>query len=490
LAPIGSKQSLRLAGFGGLVWLLISQFGRMAGLLISTVILARLLDVEDFGVFAMASVVTGALMMFRDGGVSTAVVQAPNLSQEQLSTLFWFVQILAVILAVLAWLASWPVARLFGENEIATIIQVSTVGFLLAAVGVQHDALLRRNLLFKQLAALELASVGISATIAVILGIAGFGWWALVLQRLIQLSAYSLGCWWVCDWRPTFAYKWSAGRADVKFGADVSGFSLVNYAGRNADAVIIGLFLGPVAAGLYRKSFELLLGPLLQLAGPLHKTLLPVLSRLVDDGERYRGAFMLAFVPAFLLLIPPAVTMMVYPQDVVAVLLGPDWLDASPVVRWLGLSAGTQLFSSACGTLLLSQGRSRDFLVAGVVGATLTIFSYLVAVPYGLAVLAATYACGNAFAYQPWLFWWTGRRGAVSRAALHSAQILPGWCAAWSVLGVICLSPWMTDWAPAIRLVIVAAVITAISGLSLLLLGRGRRLIGEVVTVSTAYWNR
>src|SRR5215468_3355596 len=131
---------------------LLSQAANFAFRIGSLMVMARLLAPEDFGLVGMVTAFTGVLNLFRDFGLSTATVQRENVTEEQLSTLFWINVLVGVILAALAVIFAPLVVRIYHEPRLFWITVILASGFLFNAVGVQHSALLQRHLRFTALA--------------------------------------------------------------------------------------------------------------------------------------------------------------------------------------------------------------------------------------------------------------------------------------------------------------------------------------------------
>lgn len=486
LAPLASTGSLKQRGFNSLVWLLASQAGRLFTLLVSTMLLVRLLPPEDFGLVAMAATVTALMLAFKDAGMTTATMQQATLTHPQVSTLFWLNQTIALALAGVTALLAQPLAWFYGQPSLVPVVLILAVGFVVSGLGVQHDALLRRAMRFKQLAVLEVASTLASVALAVWLAWQGAGWVALVLQRVLQLMFYSAGCWALCSWRPSPIWQWGSSKAQAGFGAQISAFNVVNYFARNGDNILIGWYWGPALLGVYAKAYDTLLAPLQQLAGPLNNTLLPLLARLRSEPARYRAAFTRAYTPAMLLLLPVGLVLSLLPEAVVATVFGPGWEAAIPVLGWLGLAVATQLVGTATGTLLLSQQRGGDFAIQGVVGAVLAMLSFVVGLPHGIGAVAGCYVVMHIVLWQPLLCWWVGRTGPVSFRQVYGLLALPAWCGVWVALGLFGVRLLSSGWSPWLIVLVGVVVAVLLTALATLALPKGRTMLMEILTLLPA----
>ncbi len=483
LTPLDMKadSSLSRQGMHGMFWLTLSQFLRLFIILLATMALVRILPPSDFGLIAMTATVTSFLVLFRDAGLTQATIQQTHLTHHQVSTIFWTNQGIAFVLGLATFGVSYPLGSFYGESQLVPAIQLLALGFIAGAAGSQHDALLRRALHYRTVAFIEVGSVFFSYVPTIIAALAGWGFWALVLQRLLQLAWFSAGCWIKCGWRPGFHWKWKETAGQVTFGAQISLFNFLNYFSRNGDNILIGWRLGAHALGIYAKSYDLLLAPLQQLAAPISNTLLPILARLREQPEAYLKTYKDSYGLAALVMFPISTMMVIYTESLVTVVFGDGWEEAIPVIRWLGLAVATQIVASGTGTLLISQQRGKDFAIVGAIGAVITVSSFIVGLPYGIAGVAGAYAVASTVLLQPFNFWWVGRQGPVSFLDSYKLLALPAWCAAttWPVL-------WLTKaWLPAMPLLtlLLGGVLCVITMLSaLLVLPQGRHIIKRVIS--------
>jgi PST family polysaccharide transporter len=375
--------------------------------------LARLLTPNDFGLIAMVTAITNFALVFKDIGLSTATIQRAELNHAQVSTLFWinfaFGAVLAVSVAGLAPLVAW----FYGEPRLGPVMAILSLSFVFGGLTVQSQALLKRMMRFTALGFAEVFGMLLGVAVAVVSARYGAGYWALVLMHVTIPAGIFIGIWAVCPWRPGWPSRRSGVRPMLAFGRDIAGFQIVNYFSRNLDNILIGKFWGGIALGLYSRAYSLMMLPLSQIRQPLTSVALPALSRLQDEPERYRRAFLGTTEKILMLSLPPVTLLLVGSDWVIAIVLGPQWAGASRIFAWLGVAAITQMALIVSGWLFVSQGRSRDFFLWGLIGSVLSVLSFLIGLPHGAVGVAAAYSLVGVFLRFPILVWWAGRRGTV-----------------------------------------------------------------------------
>ena len=404
----------------------------------STVVLARLLTPEDYGLVGMVLVVTGFVAFFKHMGLSVATIQRAEINAEQVSTLFWVNVSVSVALTCATAALAPAVAWFYGRPQLVWITLAFAAGFTVSGLGVQHEALLKRQMRFKALAAIEIGAMLSGIAVAVFAARAGAGYWALVANQLVFGTLYVAGVWAACGWRPGPPVRYAGVRPMLASGGDITGYGVLNYFARNLDNLLIGRVWGAAQLGLYARAYQLLLLPLDQTTVPLDGVALPTLSRLSDAPERYRAAY-LRILEKVAMLTMPGVALMIATSDwLVRLVLGPQWGETATIFALLGVAGLFEPVANTMGWLLISQGRTRDMLRWGFAHAAVMILSFAVGLPWGAVGVAASYSAFGVLVHKPLLFWYVGRRGPVSAGDIYKA-IAPSACAAAGVLGAVYL---------------------------------------------------
>ncbi len=443
----------------------------------ATVILARLLTPQDYGLVGMVAVVTGFISIFKDLGLSSATIQRADLNEGQISTLFWINISFSVVIMFLTASISPLVARFYGEPRLGPITIAYSAGFLLGGLTVQHEALLRRRMRFGPLAAVEIFSLLIGISVGISLAWRGKNYWALVFSQLSQGLAYAAAVWLVCRWRPGLPVRNSGVRSLLAFGRNLTGFSIINYFARNLDNMLIGRFWGGVQLGLYARAYQLLMLPIDQISTPITSVAIPALSRLTDSPERYRNAY-LRLLEKIAILTMPLMALMIATSDwVVLLLLGPKWSGVSRIFALLAIAGFVQPLCSTTGWLFVTQGRTHHMFQWGLIGATIIIASIVAGLPWGAVGVAASYSITFVCLVTPLLFWFVAREGPV-RAFDFYRTIGPPACASVFVLAaLVAFREWSPISQPIVRLLVAFVIASVVALVALALLPAGRRAL-------------
>ena len=364
----------------------------------SLLILSRLLSPRDFGLVAMVTAFTGVLGLFRDFGLGSAAVQHTTVTDEQNSTLFWINILLGAILSVTALAAAPAIAAFYREPRLLGLTAALGMGFLFGAAGNQHTVVLMRQMRFTALAVINVVSSAMGIIIAVYGAEAGYGYWALVSMSLATPAVSTVGLWLATGWIPGMPRRGTGIRSMLRFGGSITLINLLVYAGYNADKVMIGRFWGVYAVGIYGRAYQLINIPTENLNSAVGEVAFSALSRLQHDPVRFRSYFLKGFSLVLGLTLPITIACALFADDVVAVLLGPNWQGAAMIVRLLSPTITIFAIINPLGWLVFSLGLTVRGLKVAPVLATGMIASYAVALPYGPQ--------GVAFAYSAALTLW------------------------------------------------------------------------------------
>ena len=359
----------------------------------STVVLARLLTPQDFGLIAMVTAVTGFVMMFKDMGLSMATVQKAEINNGQISTLFWINVLLSLCVMLVTAALAPVIAWFYGEPRLTWITLALASAFIFGGLTVQHQALLRRNMRFGTLALIGIIGQLAGIVAAIIAAFYGAGYWSLVIMQLAATIAGAIAVWLACGWRPGLPVRRSGVRAMLAFGGNLTGFNFINYFARNLDNVLIGKFWGSGSLGLYSKAYSLLMLPLQQINSPLSAVAVPVLSRLQKEPTKFRSYYRKGLTLATMFAMPIVVFLFVVADKAILIVLGEQWTGAVPIFRALGIAAlvGTT-GGPGSGWVYMTLGNVRRQFFVSIVSTGLLVIGFVIGLRWGPIGVATAFS--------------------------------------------------------------------------------------------------
>jgi O-antigen/teichoic acid export membrane protein len=377
----------------------------------SLMVLARLLDPKDFGLVGMVTAFTGVLNLFRDFGLSAATVQRVDVTDDQISTLFWINILVGVILALSLTALAPVVVTFYHEPHLLLVTIALSTAFLFNAAGVQHSALLQRQMRFTALATIEIISLIASTSIGIGMAATGFGYWALVAAAVSVPLTGTFCLWLTTGWIPGRPRLQSGLRSLARFGGTLTLISVVMYIAYNLEKVLLGRFWGADAVGIYGRAFQVINIPTENLNSSVGEVAFSALSRVQNDPGRLRNYFLKGYSLVLALTIPITIAVCLFAHDLVFVLLGPKWKDAAEILRLLAPTILIFALINPIGWLIFSLGMVGRSLKATLVFAPLVICGYVIGLPYGPKGVAFGYSAVMALWAVPLILW--GIHGTV-----------------------------------------------------------------------------
>ena len=368
------------------------------------VLLARLVPPGDFGVVALAVVVVGFATMLADLGLGPAIVQRRQLTDSHLRVAFTASMLVGLGMAAALMLLSPWIGALARDHTLPAVLRVQGLLFIVTGSGTVARALLQRNLDFRRLFVIEVASyTGGYALVAVGGALAGWGVWSLVLGSLVQgllSSVLSL-----LAVRPPVRPLLS--RAELRqllgFGLGVSVNGVVSYVARSGDNFLVGQLLGVTALGLYSRAFNLMMLPLTYICSALPNVLLPAFAEIQGDRRRVGRGFLVSLQLTAMTTAPIMAGMIVSAPHMIRGLYGERWAGAVlplQILCLVGLPRAVHSLAGpvnrACGRvyteLWLQIGFATAVLAGAVVGATRGITGVALLVSLAIALMYAAMA--------------------------------------------------------------------------------------------------
>jgi len=352
---------------------------KMAGMMV----LARIIAPASFGLIAKVASIVGLTSLIGDFGISVPIIQSKEISQKQLSSLFWVIVGVGGSLAVAVVVASPAIAWFYSDPRVISVAMMSAVSLLLRTPATHHTAMLRRRLQLGRLAIVEVVAAIVSIAVAITLAMLDFGYWALLFQAMVFAGATTLGATLATGWFPDWHFSLGEIKEKLKMGGNFTAGTIMNYIARNGDNVLIARVWGEASCAFYTKAYGLLLLPVQQISGPMGKVAVPALSRLQDEPERYNRFFYRGCTISFVLQIPIVIFAAFAGREIVLAMLGPAWAAAVPIFVALTPALFIAATGPATSWVFLSRGDTDRWFKMVIVNSIGTILAFFVGVKYG-----------------------------------------------------------------------------------------------------------
>lgn len=341
-------------------WAFIMKFGHQGFAALITLVLMGILGPEQYGVLGMAWLYILFIELILDQGFGAAIIQRKDLQQKHMESAFWLVLGVSIVLtgASIGFSGWW--ARWNNEEILQPVISVLSIVIPIQGLTTVQVAVLQRALDFKALAIRNLTSVLLGGGVGIGMALAGFGVWALVGQQLTFAVVALLLLWTLSGWRPRLKFSRAATKDLLGFSVGTFLAKLGVFVANRADEILIGLFFGSYAVGIYRSA-----GRLMNMMVDLGTRAIgiasfPKFSRSQGDREQLRKDVGFCFRLSSLLVIP-GLALLAGASDALMAALGEKWRDSADVLKVLCLVGVAQALTTFAGPMLQGVGKAHSF---------------------------------------------------------------------------------------------------------------------------------
>ncbi|MEX2421151.1 MAG: lipopolysaccharide biosynthesis protein, partial [Actinomycetota bacterium] len=343
-------RDIRSRALRSLAWAYGALLSHRVLLLVSTLVLARLLDPSEFGIVAFALAVIAYLSYLTDLGMTAALVQRQDARDPAVaSTVFWLSVSGAAVLTAIAWFAAPAIARVGPDPLVEDVVRALSVSFFIGAFGGAQAALYEHSLEFRPLAVRQIGAGLAKGTTSIALAAAGAGVWSLVAGQLVGATVGVLLLWWGSSWRPSAVVSRAQVPSLLRFGGAITALGFLSEVGRSADYIIVGARAGAEALGLYYLAFRLPDVVIAAASQVAWRVLFPAYARLKDaasgDGsglEALGRGYLRTVRLVSLVVFPAAFGLAALATPIVVTLFGRRWENAADAMALLAIWAAVE----------------------------------------------------------------------------------------------------------------------------------------------------
>lgn len=373
---------------GNFMWRLLERFGAQGVTLIVSIVLARLLDPEVYGVIALVTVITTLLNVFVDSGLGTALIQKKNADDLDFSTVFFFNIGMCIVLYVGLFFLAPLVAAFYEIPELTAIVRVLGLSLIISGVKNIQQAYVSRNMLFKKFFFATIAGTIGAAVVGITMAFLGYGVWAIVCQYLFNMFIDTVILWITVRWRPKFMFSFQRLKGLFGFGSKLLGVSLITTLYNDLRQILIGKLYTTSDLAFYNKGkqFPELINTNINTS--IDSILLPAMSKEQDDVTTIKAMTRRSIKTCTYIMSPFLVGLAMCGEAFIELLLTEKWLFCVPYMRIFCI---TYLFSpifTANYNAYKALGKSNLYLRVSIVSKFFGIIVLLITLPHGVMVMA------------------------------------------------------------------------------------------------------
>lgn len=383
------SKSLSEKSLSAIIWLLLDKVGSSSVNFIVTIILARLLSPEDFGLVAMVLVFFEFSSVFVESGFSAALIREKEISEIDKYTTFIFNFVAAIVLYSILFFSAPAIAAFFNQEILVWIVRIMGLNLLFNAFSIIQHATLIQQVHFKTQTKIRFLTTTLAGGCAIVLAYKGFGVWSLVVRFVLSDLMDAILLWVLNRWQPKAQFSWESFRRLFGFGSKILAAAILDKFFTHIYKLLIGKFFAAATLGFYTQANNFTNMVINTLFRTIHNVTYPVLAKLQDEHEKLKAGYRKILKLSSFVIIPALVILGVLAEPVLVTLVGEKWLPSAPMLQLLCLSGLTYHFSSINLNMLLVLGRSDLSLKLEVVkkiNISIAIFTGLQFGIYGLII--------------------------------------------------------------------------------------------------------
>lgn len=376
--------SLKQKTISGLYWTLAQQFGSQGIQFIVSIVLARLLMPEEFGLIGMITIFVAIGNILRDSGLSSSLIRTTNPDQDDYSTVFVVNLAGSILLYALLFVTAPWIAGFFNQPVLVAITRITTLSFIINAFSGVQVARLTRIMDFKTQLTVQIPSLIVGSFLGILLAWQGFGVWSLVWMNLVQATISAAQLWIRTGWHPHFRFKKEVFRKHFSFGYRLMLSGLIDTIYQNIYHVVIGRFFAPAQLGFYTRAMTLRQLPVQNISSALKKVTLPMFANIKHDDAKLKWASKKLMKQVIFWLAPVLIGLSVIAEPFFRLVFTEKWLPAVPYFRLLCVAGILYPVHAYNLNILNVKGRSDLFLRLEIIKKVLITIGIALAIPFGI----------------------------------------------------------------------------------------------------------
>ena len=372
----------------GVAWSVAEKIGSMLMQMVVSIVVARLLMPEDFGVLAILTFFTALMAVVVDSGFSQTLIRKTEPTESDYKSVFVFNVVTSLVLYVVMTALSPAIAAYYNLPVISKIAPVLFLLLPVNALTVIQNTIFARQFRFATLSRINFASATIAGVTAITMAWCGFGVWSLVAQRLAQVTVKAVLLWWRGDWRCKGRFDFSALRAMSGFSFRLMGTDIISYLYNNIAQLFIGKMHSATTLGYYNQAQKLKELPVTSVVQSFQSVTYPALANVKGDKQKFADSYLRVLAITAAVIAPVMVGMVAVADDMFMLMLGQGWMPTVPYFQILSLAGLFYPISMIAYNVLKVAGDGGVILRLEIIKKAIMTIILVLAIPHSVTAIA------------------------------------------------------------------------------------------------------
>lgn len=381
------KESLKTRTTKGIFWSFLDSFGIYLVKLGFSIVIARTLSPDDYGLMGMIVIFISLGQMIMQSGFSMALIQKKDSNEADLSTAFWFNVMAALVVYIILFFSAGAIAAFYQKPVLVSITRVAALGIILNALCSVQVSILTKMMDFRKLTWINLAGALISGITGLVLALGGYAVWALVFQTLAGNLIYLIGLWLTTSWKPAPVFNIRSFKSLFGFGYKILLQGLTDVVFTKIYFPLIGKFYPVSQLGFYTNASRFHELFIRQTSNSVTRVIFPAFATIQDEKERFNTNYVRSFNLLAAIMFLGSLILIISSRPFISLALTDKWLPAVPFMQLLfmeGFFFPLMMFNQ---NILCSAGRSGLSLKIDVIRKAVILLSIILAFRLGIEAL-------------------------------------------------------------------------------------------------------
>ena len=387
-SPIAQQQVSKNKVISSLIWKFLERGGVQGVQFVLSIILARLVSPEDYGVLAILLVFIQIATVFIQSGFNTALIQKKESDELDFSSIFYLSLAVALLLYILLFFGAPFVAKFYKSDTLTKLLRILSLTLFFGAINSVQNAYVSKTMQFRRFFFSSMGAVIGSGIVGIILAYRGYGVWALVAQQLVRDFLICIILWFTVKWRPKFIFSFTRVKNLFSFGWKLLISGLLDTVFRNIYNLIVGKIYNKETLGYFNRGQQFPQVIAINLDGSIQSVMLPTLASHNDDITEIKKITRRSISMSAFLLMPCMFGLAAVAEPLVKVLLTDKWLTCVPFLQLACISYAIYPIHTANLTGINALGRSDVFLKLEIIKKIITIINIIITIPLGIYAMA------------------------------------------------------------------------------------------------------
>lgn len=367
-----------------LFWKFAERIGAQGVNLIVSIVLARILAPQDYGVVALITIFITISNVFIEAGLPTALIQKKDADSLDFSSVFYCNVVMSIILYFVIFLIAPGIAKFYNNSGLIPVLRVLGISVLIAGLKSVQNAYVSKKMIFKKFfICTSIGTIG-SAFVGIFMAYKGYGVWALVAQQLFNTTVDTIMLWITVKWRPTLEFSLKRLKVLFKYGWKMLCSGLIDAIYNELYGLVIGKAYTTEQLAYYNRANQFPKLITINIDGSISSVMLPALSKEQDNPEKVKNMMRRAIKTSSFLLFPMMFGLIAVAKPLVSIVLTDKWLPSVPIMQLLCLSYALWPIHTVNLQAISAMGRSDIFLKLEIIKKIIGTISLLISIPFGI----------------------------------------------------------------------------------------------------------